>query len=90
LPPPVQVFQKLVARTIVPVSSKIVAVLRRVKRSGSVAYASLFSGARSKSDLVATFLAVLELYKMGAILIRQDQNFGSLWLIKQEAKEEIS
>ena len=37
--------------------------MRRLARQKAVAYDDLFTGARSKSELVATFLAVLELVK---------------------------
>ncbi len=63
LPPSPQVFHNIVARKIVSVSSKIVSVLRRLRTGNRVSYHSLYEGAQSKSDLVATFLAVLELIK---------------------------
>ena len=37
--------------------------MRRLARKKAVAYDDLFAGARSKSELVATFLAVLQLVK---------------------------
>ena len=61
LPPPVQAFSGIVSRKIVSVSSKIVYVLRRLYKSRAVSYESLFEQAGSKSELVATFLALLEL-----------------------------
>ena len=63
LPPPVQAFSGVIARKIVSVSSKIVFVLRRLRERVSISYRSLYEGAQSRSDLVATFLAVLELIK---------------------------
>ena len=44
-------------------AAKIFGVMRRLARQKAVAYDDLFTGARSKSELVATFLAVLELVK---------------------------
>ncbi len=63
LPPSPQAFHSIVAKKIVSVSSKIIFVLRRLRVGKSVSYHSLYSGARNKSELVATFLAVLELIK---------------------------
>ena len=63
LPPPAQAFHNIVARKIVSVSSKIVSVLRRLRKGKKVSYHSLYDGATTKSELVATFLAVLELIK---------------------------
>lgn len=63
LPPPQEAFGSLVAKKIITVGSKIIGVMRRLRRTVSVKYRDLFSDSRSKSELVATFLAVLELVK---------------------------
>ncbi len=63
LPPSPQAFHTIVARKIVSVSSKIIFVLRRLRVGKRVTYQSLYDGAGTKSELVATFLAVLELIK---------------------------
>lgn len=63
LPPPPQAFSGIVSRKIVSVSTKIIYVLRRLYKREPVAYDALFGEARNKSELVATFLALLELIK---------------------------
>lgn len=69
LPPPVQSFRNIVSRRIVSVSSRIAAVLRRLYVHSSVSYDSLFEKAESRSELVATFLALLELIKTKRIRV---------------------
>lgn len=69
LPPPVQAFHGIVARKIVSVSSKIVYVLRSLKHAKTVRYDDFFADAETKSDLVATFLALLELMKARRIRV---------------------
>jgi len=69
LPPPVQAFSGIVSRTIVSVSSRIVKVLRRLRQQDTVEYDSLFQQAESRSELVATFLALLELIKAKRIRV---------------------
>ena len=63
LPPSPQSFSGIFNHRIVSVTSQIVYVLRRLWKVKSIAYESLFVEKREKSDLVATFLAVLELVK---------------------------
>lgn len=63
LPPPVDAFSGIVQKKIVSVSSKIVVVLRNLKKKSKVKFKSLFEKAETRSDVVATFLAVLELLK---------------------------
>ncbi len=67
LPPPTNVFSKIVARKIVSVSSKIVFVMKNLMRGGKKKMSGLFSSAQSRSELVATFLAVLELCKANRV-----------------------
>ncbi|MGI6030604.1 MAG: segregation and condensation protein A [Eubacteriales bacterium] len=77
LPPPVQSFSGIVGRERVPVSQKIGSILTSLARYGIMRTRSLFGSARSRSEIVATFLAVLELSKNNRIHISQVQEDGS-------------
>lgn len=71
LPPSPEAFSGIVKHRIVSVASKIIFVLRRLRRQGTEHYESLFrSGGRS--DRIATFLAVLELVRSKRIRIEDD------------------
>ena len=63
LPPPVAAFQGIVGREPYPVSEKAGEIIRRLLRTGVTRFRALFQGNRSRSEVVATFLAVLELCK---------------------------
>lgn len=64
LPPPVEAFREIVARKIVTVSSKFRSIFKKLGKVGKKQkLTSLFNGAESRSDMVATFLAILELAK---------------------------
>ena len=69
LPPSVAPFTKIVAKKIVAVSTKIVFVIRNLWRGGSKKLSALYSTAQSRSELIATFLAVLELCKANRVEI---------------------
>lgn len=61
LPPPKAVFQKIVQHELYPVENKAREIIRRLKEEGITRFIQLFRGSRSRSEVVATFLAVLEL-----------------------------
>lgn len=63
LPPPIESFTAIVTKKIVSVSSKIVFILRRALKGGDIRFNALIESSESRSDMVATFLAVLELVK---------------------------
>ena len=63
LPPPRDSFDPIVARPVVSVTTKIFTVLRALRRQNHISLDLLFDPKESRSGLVATFLAVLELIK---------------------------
>lgn len=62
-PPPEQAFYGIVKKRIVSVSSRIIFILRSAWRTKRIRYRDLFSSKDETSELVATFLAVLELVR---------------------------
>lgn len=60
---PVDAFDGIVGHEPYPVADKVKEVLSRVLHSGITCFRNLFRGNRSRSEIVATFLAVLELCK---------------------------
>lgn len=72
LPPPVGNFRGIVGVEPYPVTKKAAQVLKRLLMRGVAKFRSLFSGARSRSEIVATFLAVLELCRLRSIALEGD------------------
>lgn len=69
LPPPPEAFNGIVTRKIVSVASRIVYVMRSLRRKKEMRYNVLFEQSESRSELVAIFLAVLELVKGKRVLV---------------------
>ena len=64
LPPPVEAFREIVSKKIVSVSSKFKSIFTKLKKAGKKQKLyDLMNDADSKSDMVAVFLAILELAK---------------------------
>ena len=61
LPPPKTAFEEIVRREPYPVETKAREIIDRLKSGGMTRFLLLFRGNRSRSEIVATFLAVLEL-----------------------------
>lgn len=72
LPPPENAFSGIVSKKVISVSSRIITVMRKLWHGKSVKYGELFEASREKSELVATFLAVLELVKGKRVRIDGD------------------
>lgn len=69
LPPPVSNFHGIVGAEPYPVTKKAAELLKKLLMRGVEKFRSLFRGNRSRSEIVATFLAVLELCRNRAIVL---------------------
>lgn len=90
LPPPTANFKGIVAKEPYPVNRKAGEVLRQLVLRGVERLKSLFRGNKSRSEIVATFLAILELCKTNSVVL-EDDNSGenpNVRLIKTDAQEE--
>lgn len=81
LPPPIDSFKVIVAKKFVNVASKVRTVMRKLWGGKKVPFITLFEGSQTKSDLVATFLAVLELAKTKKITIDGDMTNPSVQMV---------
>ena len=64
---PIEKIHPIIKKQIVPVSVKIVSVLRFMYRRGTAHFEELFETAKSRSEIVAIFYATLELLKAGRL-----------------------
>lgn len=83
LPPPLDSFKVIVARKFVNVASKVQTVMRKLWSGKKVHFLSLFNGAQTRSDIVATFLAVLELAKTKKITIDGDMQNPHVQIVNE-------
>ena len=67
LPPPMASFTGIVGKEPYPVTKKAAQVLKRLISHGVTKFLNLFRGAKSRSEIVATFLAVLELCRLRSV-----------------------
>lgn len=72
LPPPIETFKAIVTKKIVSVGSKIESIVSSLKTKRKTRLIDLYKQAESRSDLIAAFLAVLELAKNKTIYVSGD------------------
>lgn len=65
--PPLKAFDEIVKREPYPVETKAREIIRRLRQGGITRFLLLFRSSRSRSELVATFMAVLELCRSNLI-----------------------
>lgn len=86
VPPPASAFSGIVGREPVPVEGRITAILKRFLHHVRLPFRRLFDDAKSRSEIVATFLAVLELSKNRRIRLEGDGEDMELTLIDDKGE----
>ena len=74
LPPPTVNFKGIVGKEPYPVTRKTGEVLRQLILRGVEKLKNLFRGNRSRSEIVATFIAILERCKTGSVVLEDDDS----------------
>ena len=92
LPPPTVNFKGIVGKEPYPVTRKSTELVRTLILRGIQRLKNLFKGNRTRSEVVATFLAILELCKTNHVNIEDDDSGENpnVRLIKQPESEVIS
>jgi len=78
LQPPAPPVSDVVSPITVSIADQISVVRERVGRSEPCYFRCLFSTASSRLEMIVTFLALLELVRLGEIVVWQDRTFGQI------------
>lgn len=88
LPPPVEAFSGIVAHKIVSVASRIDHIISGFRSGGRQRFRSFFENSESRSEMVATFLALLAMAKAKMIFIEGEGENTEIVLL-QGRREDI-
>ena len=69
------------------VSDRIQYMLDTVKPGERVQFSALFEGASSRTQVIVTFLALLELIRLRQFLFEQEESFGEIEVIRRESSK---
>ena len=89
LPPPMAAFQGIVGREPYPVAEKAGEILRRLVTGGVTRFRALFKGSRSRSEVVATFWAVLELCKARRLRLAGTEEDCTVTYTQEQGGEQL-
>ena len=69
---PIELINPLIKKKIVSIPGRIIGVMRKMLKRRAVYFDEFFEDIKSRSELVATFYAILELLKAGRITIERE------------------
>ncbi|HOR00141.1 MAG TPA: segregation/condensation protein A [Anaerolineae bacterium] len=80
----------VVAPVVISIDDKMRAIRSALASSRRVHFTGLLMRAQSRVEVVVTFLAILELIKLGHILAEQDAPFGEIYIVDAPPPEPAS
>jgi|WetSurMetagenome_2_1015567.scaffolds.fasta_scaffold00068_56 segregation and condensation protein A len=72
------------------VKDRIAAIIDRLEQEKTVRFESLFEEDDRRVKIIVTFLAMLEIMRLGIARVFQDSQFGAIWIIRQDDSEEAT
>ena len=69
------------------VEDKIELLIAALRERRRLSFVELLAGCRSRSEMVVTFIALLELIKLGEALVVQNETFGDISIVASEPGE---
>lgn len=85
---PAQVLE--ITRESLTVADRINFIIERIEKEDGIRFESLFEEGSSRVTLIVTFLALLEVVRLGLVKIYQEKAFGIIWIINPQEQTEIS
>jgi len=77
-----------ITREALSIKDKISLIVEMLENNETVRFEDLFKEDRSRAQVVVTFVALLELIRLGLARAYQESDFGNIWVINPEKKEQ--
>ena len=87
-PPPKDSFEGIVGREPVSVKKRATGLVSKLRQTKKLSFADAFEGTNGKNEIVATFLAILELMKLNHIFV-YDEDGEVMLSLGEKADEEL-
>lgn len=76
-----------ITREALTVKDKISHIMEMLENNDTVRFEDFFKEDRSRVHIVVTFVALLELIRLGLVRAYQENDFGNIWVINPQKKE---
>jgi segregation and condensation protein A len=70
------------------VKDRIVMIIEKVEAEKTVKFEALFEDDKRRVQIIVTFLALLEILRLGLMRVYQDKQFDTIWIMKHEESSE--
>ena len=85
---PVEIVQ--ISRETLTVKDKISLIMEILENRETIRFEELFREDRTRAELIVTFVAILELIRLGLARAFQEKDFSNIWIINPQKKEPLT
>ena len=78
---------RTITRETLTVKDKMVHIVDMIENIESIRFEELFKESFTRVQLIVTFLALLELLRLGLARVYQEQQFGNIWVINPQNQD---
>jgi segregation and condensation protein A len=78
---------RTITRETLTVKDKMMHIVDILEKIESIRFEELFKESYTRVQLIVTFLALLELLRLGLARVYQEQQFGNIWIINPQNRE---
>jgi segregation and condensation protein A len=78
-----------ITRETLTVADRINFIIEQIEKKDGVKFEDLFEESFTRLTLIVTFLALLEVVRLGLVRIYQERAFGSIWVLKPQNKTDF-
>lgn len=75
-----------ITREALTIKDKISLIIESIENKDSIRFEDLFKSDVTKQQLIVTFLALLEILRLGLARVYQEKEFGNIWIINPQKK----
>ncbi|MBZ0157504.1 MAG: segregation/condensation protein A [Alphaproteobacteria bacterium] len=77
-----------ITREVLTVKDKISLIIERMETEPTLRFDDLFAEDRTRVQVIVTFLALLEILRLGLARAYQDKEFGTVWVMRHSPEED--
>ena len=76
-----------ITRETLTVKDRIAFINEKLENIDAIRFEDLFDGARTRARLIVTFVALLEILRLGLARAYQEKDFGTIWIINPQKQQ---
>ncbi|MBF0327872.1 MAG: segregation/condensation protein A [Nitrospirae bacterium] len=79
----------MISRETLTIKDRISAIVEKIESDLTIKFEDIFSSDKTRLQVIVTFLALLEILKLGMVKVFQDKEFATIWIMRSQEDTQI-